>query len=407
MVNDASGTYNTLYTKSFHPAYVLAVQCCCAWGGYAFAKFACKYGIQKQSFAFPLTLATPITIIILSKLCIDWQENPCVYQGNIPSHLFYQCPVRTSSFDWISDDFAWAWILWFISQCWLTIHVWFPKSQRLASASQMFATPYYNSLVLEQSLMLNRRCDSGKDSRRFDFKKKHFEDSKKGPVVEEEVKKKKRKISAFSDQNHDFDDVNLDTTTRLFGCATMWHENTEEISEMLKSIFRIDEDYFSRFMARKVMSIDDPDFYEWQTHIFFDDCMERSSEIKDEFIVNQFVQLLVKMVEDCGKKWYGKRNFKIEPPEVYATPYGGRIIWNLPGKTQIICHLKDKNKIRHKKRWSQCMYMYYFLGYQLMDNPNYTEQQKEVQLYLGKCTEMFDISAASKSSTDSSCFVQF
>ena len=66
--------------------------------------------------------------------------------------------------------------------------------------------------------------------------------------------------------------------------------------------------------------------------------------------------------------------------KVYTTPYGGRLIWNLPGNTKIICHLKDKNKIRHKKRWSQCMYMYYFLGYQLMDNPNYTEQQKEVRL---------------------------
>ena len=30
------------------------------------------------------------------------------------------------------------------------------------------------------------------------------------------------------------------------GCATMWHESTEEICEMLKSIFRIDEDYSAR-----------------------------------------------------------------------------------------------------------------------------------------------------------------
>ena len=255
---------------------------------------------------------------------MDWQADPCVYSGDIPGHIFYQCPANTSSFDWITDDHAYAWLLWLISSWWLTVHVWFPRSQRLASTSQMFATPYYNSLVLDQSLMLNRRCDDGKDSRRFDFKKKHFEDMKKGPAANggadaeqnRSGKKKKRKISAFSDTNYDFDNIDLDTTTRIYGCATMWHENTEEISEMLKSIFRIDEDYFSRFMARKVMDIDDPDFYEWQTHIFFDDCMERSSEVKDEFIVNQFVRLLVKMVDECGKKWYGKRNFKIEAPEV-------------------------------------------------------------------------------------------
>ena len=34
-----------------------------------------------------------------------------------------------------------------------------------------------------------------------------------------------------------------------------------------------------------------------------------------------------------------------------------------------MCHLKDKSKIRHKKRWSQCMYMYYLLGYRLMELP--------------------------------------
>ena len=58
---------------------------------------------------------------------------------------------------------------------------------------------------------------------------------------------------------------------------------------------------------------------------------------------------------------------KVSDPVKYPTPYGGRLIWTLPGGTKVICHLKDKNKIRHKKRWSQCMYMYYFLGFQLAD----------------------------------------
>ena len=62
-----------------------------------------------------------------------------------------------------------------------------------------------------------------------------------------------------------------------------------------------------------------------------------------------------------------------------ATPYGGRLIWTLPGDTQIIAHLKDKRQIRHKKRWSQIMYMYYFLGHQLMDNDQLTDAQKEVR----------------------------
>ena len=43
----------------------------------------------------------------------------------------------------------------------------------------------------------------------------------------------------------------------------------------------------------------------------------------------------------------------IEQPEKYPTPYGGRLVWKLPGENVLIAHLKDKEKIRHKKRWSQ------------------------------------------------------
>ena len=46
-------------------------------------------------------------------------------------------------------------------------------------------------------------------------------------------------------------------------------------------------------------------------------------------------------------------NVKIRPPTKYPTPYGGRLEWTCPGGNKIIAHLKDKGKIRHKKRWSQ------------------------------------------------------
>ncbi len=48
------------------------------------------------------------------------------------------------------------------SQIWIAIHVWFPKNQRLASTEQIFGTPYYAGLLLEQSMLYNRRADSGK-----------------------------------------------------------------------------------------------------------------------------------------------------------------------------------------------------------------------------------------------------
>jgi len=44
---------------------------------------------------------------------------------------------------------------------------------------------------------------------------------------------------------------------------------------------------------------------------------------------------------------------KLNPPRKYVTAYGGRLIWTLPGRNKLIVHLKDKLKVRVRKRWSQ------------------------------------------------------
>ncbi len=46
---------------------------------------------------------------------------------------------------------------------------------------------------------------------------------------------------------------------------------------------------------------------------------------------------------------------RIPPPIKYPTPYGGRLEWTMPGGNTVTAHLKDKQKVRHKKRWSQVM----------------------------------------------------
>ena len=58
----------------------------------------------------------------------------------------------------------------------------------------------------------------------------------------------------------------------------------------------------------------------------------------------------------------------IEAPEKIDTPYGGRLVYKLPAGNNLIVHLKDKEKIRIKKRWSQVMYMFYLLGYKNFEN---------------------------------------
>ena len=116
------------------------------------------------------------------------------------------------------------------------------------------------------------------------------------------------------------------------------------------------------------------DYFHWELHVFFDDAMTTNSNGK--VIVNSFVETLMKTVENYGEKYYGD-TWQLKLTK-FQTPYGGRLVWQLPGGTSIVVHLKNKKKIRHKKRWSQIMYIYYFLVY-MLNNTGLTEDQKEDQ----------------------------
>ena len=121
----------------------------------------------------------------------------------------------------------------------------------------------------------------------------------------------------------------------------MWHESEEEMMEMLKSLYRVDADYSARRLSQKYFGIVDPDYYEWETHILFDNCfeMDQSNQGEREQICNQFVKQLIPLIDKAGSNHYGKP-IRVKPCKKYPTPYGGRLVWTLPGKTKIVCHLK-------------------------------------------------------------------
>ena len=159
------------------PWKILATQVCCGLAAYIFGKFACKYNIQQFAFAAPLTLVMPTSIGTIMGLCEVRRGDPCKFTGHVPNHLFFQCPMNYTdptgnesvpSYVFL-DLFGWAWIFIFLAQCWITSHIWIPKSRKLAKTEQMFGTPYYNGLITDQSMMLNRRSDKGQLDFRLDF----------------------------------------------------------------------------------------------------------------------------------------------------------------------------------------------------------------------------------------------
>jgi len=346
------------------PFYVLLIQITTAYLAYIFGKFACKICIQGFSFAFPVNLTIPVVVSLLISACGLRNLDPCLTKGWIPDYLYWTCPDGDFLSDFISNDHAWIWLIWLLSQTWVTLHIWSPQCERLASTEKLFVTPMYSSLLIDQSLCLNRRRDD-----EGEVKTEELELDRVG-MDDNDISQYYETISIHteSSQPTTTKTKTSDSITRIYACATMWHETKSEMMEMMKSLFRMDEDQSARRVAQKYLKVVDPDYYEFETHIYFDDAFELSDVSDDWMQVNQFVRMFVNCVDEAGS-YIHQTNIRLRPPKKVPTPYGGRLIYTLPGKTKMIIHLKDKSKIRHKKRWSQCMYMYYLLGHKLMELP--------------------------------------
>ncbi|KAG6452556.1 hypothetical protein O3G_MSEX007672 [Manduca sexta] len=330
--------------------WVALIQVGAAYFCFGSAKFACKILIQNFSFTLALTLVGPVAINLLIAFCGMRNADPCAFHRTIPDNLFYEIPPVYFLREYVGHEMAWVWLLWLISQAWIVFHTWQPRCERLSATDKLFAKPWYIGPLIDQSLLLNRTKDLDNDCQVEDLKGLG-DDSSVGSdlAIVKDIKPS-------------------DSITRIQVCATMWHETNEEMIEFLKSIFRLDEDQSARRVAQKYLGIVDPDYYELECHIFMDDAFEISDHSAEDSQVNRFVKCLVDAVDEAASEVH-LTNVRLRPPKKYPTPYGGKLIWTMPGKNKLICHLKDKSKIRHRKRWSQVMYMYYFLGHRLMDLP--------------------------------------
>ncbi|CAG5120237.1 unnamed protein product, partial [Candidula unifasciata] len=274
---------------------------------YYFARLACKLCI----------LATPLSVAVIITVC----------QNNV---LFWHLGLGFG--------------LWWTSQLWITRYIWTPKAPRLAFTERLFMLPQYCGALIEQSLLLNRRRN---DKERI---------LKEMPLPDD-VSMDSSSTDATMRRQRD------NVVPKIYVCATMWHETEREMKELLMSVFRLDSDQSARKNAQDFFNVQDPDFYEFEAHIFVDDAMDFNSN--GEWMPNLFVKQLVSVIDSAASAIH-ESEISLSAPTKIPTPYGGRLVWKLPGENLLIAHIKDKNKIRHKKRWSQVMYMYYLLGYRLL-----------------------------------------
>lgn len=168
-----------------------------------------------------------------------------------------------------------------MSQIWILIHICRPRCERLATTEKLFINPMYSAAFIDQSMMMNRRRDdlivfkfkldkSDPENLYQDLQKQidsststHYEsiqDTTEDKKSYAELKKKNKEKTVAKEEDY---------ITRLLICATMWHETKDEMVQMLKSLFRLDEDQCAKKNAKQYIDSKIPDYYEFEGKNYF------------------------------------------------------------------------------------------------------------------------------------------
>ncbi|KAJ8965787.1 hypothetical protein NQ317_015736 [Molorchus minor] len=277
----ANGFGTITETSIWTPLSVWLINIMATYICYAFGKFACKIMIQTFSFAFPVNLSVPVLLTALIVMCGKYNRDECSLFYIIPGYLFFTTPSITYLNDFIAHQYSWIWLIWLLSQTWITIHIWTNNNEKLSSTENLFFKPMYDAYLIDQSVALNRR-------------------------------KNVHAVSIRSSTVTDPLEVNKNNITRIYACGTMWHETKEEMVEFLKSIFRMDEDQCAHRIVRNYLQFNLPSYYEFETHVLFDDAYVRTSQDDMDPHVNQYVLDLIESVSVAASE-YTKLMYVFDP----------------------------------------------------------------------------------------------
>lgn len=263
--------------------------------GYHAARMACAMSIQPLGFAAPLTLVTPLSLIVVMTQCTspDSTDVPMFLVTCLDSDANKAMLVVIAVVLWASQNII------------VFRNAWNSRSPLLALDEMLFYQPSYNSVLLEQYTLLNRR-----------------------------------EPNTFSELVDDDPD---DPSVRVYICSTVYRESAVEMKQLIGSCLRLDKSVSNVF--------------EW--HVWMDGGC--SGNQLGQYAI-QFVACLKEEMEKDGDvnvdDW-------VESGQKMETPYGQRLEWVLPNGTPFAMHLKDPALVKRGKRWSQVMYMFYLLQFRV------------------------------------------
>ncbi|KAK9527181.1 hypothetical protein VZT92_015838 [Zoarces viviparus] len=318
----------------------------CHW----FSVVACKMHALRRCFILPLYLASlAVMVLFVVPVIVYYQDyrtnlngttisftgycnevvdgrnqslNGSVFPGLVLDVTHTLCFLDMSKITDIGFLTGSA-VSWWLGLVLATLHLWYLNVSRIQRTQDLFVRRVFEGAFIEQSLLLNTR---------FDIQTKN-----------------RRKESS--------------NTAMLYLCGTMWHETYAEMMNIIISIFRLDK--YRPKIDRKFNDVT------FETHIYFDDAFKHVKGSRGNHL-NSYAEDLVKILTEVygiftniDDKFF-KHNKQVPMQKIIRTPYGGRLVVTMPHGNVIIVHFKDKDLIRHKKRWSQVMYLYYLLGWKLM-----------------------------------------
>lgn len=291
---------------------VMIVHIVLSFAAYLFVWVSCTMTLGQLSVGIPLLLSTPVALLVYYVTSLVESDDNTLFPpfetgstDNILFKFFLPGAPILASLLWIGELLAMGFFI-----CTKTNII-------LARDQDMFLTPHYDSIFLEQHIILNRQV------------KKIFRAKDIMSIVFPRQRKPRM----------------------IFICSTMYRENDVEMKQMLLSIYRVAKHY-EKEQEKNPRSCD-----RFESHIFFD------GAINGNQIENFGLQLLSLLEESL--------NVKLKKGKKMETPYGYRLSWvlGMTEATMPFCiHFKDKNLVKPKKRWSQVMYMSYVINYKIVQD---------------------------------------
>ena len=265
-----------------------------SFAAYLFLWMACL--LQSLAFFFPMLLSTPVSFAWYAFSAEAKEVFPFVDEYFVNWELKF-IVLLVASLLWLSQILAFGY------------YVFQNSGNILSNDADLFWKPSYNGVFLEQYMLLNRKTNiTGYYARQI---------------------------------GSENDPCEIARDSHIYICSTMYHENEDEMKQLLTSINCI-------AMASKS---DSEIQHKYESHIFFDGgCLGQH--------LNQWVMQLLGLLEGT---------LSVDPADVTKvfTPYGIQLKYVLEGNMPLYIHIKDQSKVKNKKRWSQVMYMKYVLNYRI------------------------------------------